>query len=203
MNEITEATRHLSVTTDRREDPSPILFQKALGLEFNALPAPVQSLHTVFDRRTWKGRARISRGTSILGNLLCRFIGFPPENDDTPVTVTIERRGDREIWQRHFGAKKFKSVLSLRDNEQAGHIRERFGPLQFDIDLRLHENRLHFPVSRGTLFGLPLPRWLLPVSEATETARDGRFHFDVKLSLPGLGLLVRYQGWLDAPATEI
>ena len=50
---------------------------------------------------------------------------------------------------------------------------------------------------RGWLFGLPLPRWLLPRSEAREYVEDDRFHFDVAIDAPlGIGRLVRYRGWL-------
>ena len=35
---------------------------------------------------------------------------------------------------------------------------------------------------------MPLPRWLLPVSEVNEQMQGGRFHFAVKGSLPGAGL---------------
>ncbi|MES0882512.1 DUF4166 domain-containing protein [Roseibium sp. SCP14] len=202
LNEIEDATRHLSVTTDRQEELSPTLFQQALGLDFRALPAAIQSLHTVFDRRTWTGRAKVTRGRSSLSLLLCRTFGFPAESDETPLTVTIERRGNKEIWRRCFGAKAFQSVMSLRDNDGVGHIRERFGFMSFDINLLVDDEGLHFPVSRGTLFGTPLPKWLLPVSEATETSANGIFNFDVKISLPGIGMLVHYQGWLQAARAD-
>jgi hypothetical protein len=85
----------------------------------------------------------------------------------------------------------------LRDGEGAGHIHERFGVMGFDINLQRTQDQLHFPVISGTLLGIPLPNWLLPRSEAMETAEDGRFQFDIKISLPGIGLLVRYHGWLE------
>jgi hypothetical protein len=39
---------------------------------------------------------------------------------------------------------------------------------------------------------------LAPRSDASEfTGPDGRFHFDVRISLPIGGLLVHYRGWLE------
>lgn len=80
---------------------------------------------------------------------------------------------------------------------------ERFGAFTFGIGLRVGEGALHFPVTRGRLGPLPLPRPLLPESRATESAEDGRFRFDVELRAPlGLGPIVRYRGWL-APASDL
>lgn len=179
-------------------DSPPCLFQRALGARFGDLPRAVRDLHTVTDRSTWQGRARVTRGESRIGGLICRIVGFPSEADDIPVSVTIERRGDTEFWCRDFGGKSFASVLCLRDNAERGHITERFGVMAFDIDLQLVGDRLEFPVTRGRILGVPLPKAVLPVSEAGEFETDGRFHFDVRVSLPGIGDLVRYQGFLIA-----
>ncbi len=53
---------------------------------------------------------------------------------------------------------------------------------------------------RWSLLGLPLPRALGPIAIAYESAEDGRFHFHVEIRLPLVGLLVRYQGWLEPRA---
>ncbi|WP_422377308.1 DUF4166 domain-containing protein [Roseibium sp.] len=200
LEEVSEATRHLSVTTHIEIQRQPSLFQQALGPAFEASPQPVKDLHTVFDKRCWSGEARVTRGSSFLGRLVCRVVGFPAQTDSTPVSVTIERRGDCEIWERDFGGKVFTSVLSLKGKPGTGIVQERFGPMTFDIHLNGQHGTLAFPVARGRVLGLPLPRWLLPVSEATETAKGGVFHFDVRISLPLAGLLVRYQGKLEETA---
>lgn len=204
LEEIDEATSHLSVKTFGETDIAPCLFQQAMGDDFAAMPGSVRNLHTVFDRHVWSGTARVSRGQSMFGNLLCRLIGFPPEAGSVPVAVTIERHADKEFWSRNFGGKTFRSVLSLRDDQGKGHVCERFGPLKFDIDLTHDGTRLYFPVARGRFLGCPLPKWILPESEAFEFEENGRFNFDVRISLPGIGMLVRYQGWLeiDTPLKE-
>ncbi len=57
---------------------------------------------------------------------------------------------------------------------------------------------------RGWLAGIPLPRFLLPVSDAREYEADGRFRFDVALDAPfNLGLIVRYQGQLLPDAESV
>ncbi|WP_298984055.1 SDR family oxidoreductase [uncultured Roseibium sp.] len=197
LKEIEPAIAGLQVSCFEAADPKPTVFQEALGNQFNSLPMSVKALHTVFDRHRWTGEAKVSRGRSFLGNILCNLIGFPPARERTPVEVTIERRGGKEVWQRNFGGKIFKSVLSPRDRLGQGHVYECFGPMRFEIDLTRTGTRLCYPVSRGKVFGVPLPLWLLPVSEASEFELDGRFRFDVKISLPWFGDLVHYQGWLS------
>ena len=76
-------------------------------------------------------------------------------------------------------------------------MRERFGPLSFDIALKAEEGRLTYPVVAGRCAGLPLPRVLLPVSDTAESVdAKGRVTFDVAVSLPWFGRIVRYRGWL-------
>lgn len=55
---------------------------------------------------------------------------------------------------------------------------------------------LRYPVRRGTVLGLPLPRRLLPRSDSLESADARGARFDVAVSLPGLGLVIRYVGHL-------
>ena len=77
-------------------------------------------------------------------------------------------------------------------------MRERFGPLALEIALTAKGGALEFPVRRGWALGVSMPRFLLPKSNSVETVKDGRFVFDVSLSAPlGIGLIVRYQGWLQ------
>ena len=46
---------------------------------------------------------------------------------------------------------------------------------------------------------LPLPRFLAPRSQARAFVDDtGRYRFDVPITLPLIGALVHYRGWLVA-----
>jgi Domain of unknown function (DUF4166) len=50
----------------------------------------------------------------------------------------------------------------------------------------------------GRAFGVPLPRMLLPRIVASERAEAERHLFDVEISLPRVGRVVHYHGWLAA-----
>jgi hypothetical protein len=62
--------------------------------------------------------------------------------------------------------------------------------------LVLEGGRLTLQMRRWSAFGLPLPLWLCPRSNAYESVEDGKFHFHVEIGHPLTGLIVRYQGWL-------
>ncbi|MDN3720014.1 DUF4166 domain-containing protein [Roseibium salinum] len=128
LREADAAMAPLNVRTFMSADTRPTLFQQVLGDTFANLPQPIQALHTVYDRRHWAGQAKVTRGRSLLGNLLCRMVGFPPEAAETPVSVGIDRHQDGETWRRCFGSKAFTSHLCARDDTGSGHIRERSRP---------------------------------------------------------------------------
>ncbi|NJM83873.1 MAG: DUF4166 domain-containing protein, partial [Tabrizicola sp.] len=86
--------------------------------------------------------------------------------------------------------------------DQAERLIERFGPLSFRIALRAEAGRLHYPVVGGRCLGVPLPRWALPVSQTVEAVdASGRASFDVALSHPLTGPIIRYRGWLEPEVT--
>lgn len=74
---------------------------------------------------------------------------------------------------------------------------ERFGVMSFKLGLTVEHGKLNFPVLSGRCLGVPIPKALLPRSEASETERDGRLRFDVKLKSPTGTLLVHYRGALS------
>ena len=177
------------------ESPAPFLFARALGALFAALSDGVQALHHVMDERRCVGQGSVTRGRGWLAHLVAGIMRFPPDVAQTPVTVVMQRQGDCERCTRAFGTLRFHSTLRWR----GGVMTERFGALRFAIGLRVRDWALHYPVTAGWAFGIPIPRALLPISMAVETTSAGRAQFDVALSLPMVGLIVRYRGWL-APA---
>jgi len=80
---------------------------------------------------------------------------------------------------------------------EGGRIQERFGPLTMDLRLTPEGDRLVYRVEGWRLGQVPLPRALAPSTSAHEEVdAEGRFVFDVEISLPLIGRLVRYRGWL-------
>jgi hypothetical protein len=66
------------------------------------------------------------------------------------------------------------------------------------LALTAHPEGLDLAIVGGRIGPIPLPRWLLPHSLATERCdTQGRFCFDVPIVLPFVGRLVHYRGWLE------
>jgi hypothetical protein len=172
------------------------LYRRLLGESWAQLPAPLRALHDLEDRFVAEGRATVDRGTGLFARLVAAIVGFPGAGRDVPVTVQLERRGQKEFWRRTFAGRSFASTLSAGSGRWEHLMVERFGPFAFGFALVPAENRLKL-VARGWSFlGLPLPLWLAPGGESYEFAAAGRFNFHVEIGHPLIGLIVRYQGWL-------
>jgi hypothetical protein len=76
-------------------------------------------------------------------------------------------------------------------------ITERFGPFAFGLAMVTDGANLRVIPRRWTLFGLPLPRTLMPRGDSYEAEAAGKFHFHVEIALPLMGPVVTYDGWLD------
>ncbi|CAD5300345.1 Saccharopine dehydrogenase, NADP-dependent [Bosea sp. 62] len=188
----------ISTSQDERT-VGPALFETVLGAQaFAMLPATIRAFHAADAEPVWRGRADIARGDGAMIGLLCRLFGLPTAGTDLPVTVSVAR-GDSldescETWTRNFAGQRFHSRLSVDRN---GELREAFGPFSFTLAAQSDREGLALPIANWRVFGLPLPRFLMPSADARETVdADGRFRFDVKLSLPFFGLLAHYRGWL-------
>lgn len=172
------------------------LFARALGLAFETLPEPIRALHETPGRSVWRGRAMTEGATSPLAALVARIVGFPGEQTDCEAEVRIDAEGDRSIWWRRIGGRSFSSVLSRP--AEGGRVVERFGPLSFRLRLVPEGEWLTYIVEGWRMGPIPLPRALAPRTRTHERIdAEERFVFDVEISAPLIGRLVRYCGWLE------
>ncbi|SEL67068.1 protein of unknown function [Pseudoxanthomonas sp. GM95] len=168
------------------------LFERVLGpAAFAALPLPVQALHGGVGRQCWQGQGQVERGRHPLAVLMAWAARLPPTGT-VPVTVTFDRAAGRERWHRQFGTHVMASTLWQR----RALLRERLGLVTFDFALAQDDATLDWQVRAVRALGVPLPlRWFGGV-QARESADGARYRFLVDVRLPGVGLLVRYDGWL-------
>ena len=54
-----------------------------------------------------------------------------------------------------------------------------------------------------SLFGISIPLWLIPKSQAFKKVENGKYKFNVTFTYPLLGKLVSYEGLLDARYNDI
>jgi len=181
----------------RREQSDAPMYRQLLGSAFEQLPPRVRELHDSRQPRQWTGNASIRRGRGLLARLVASLFRFPAAGEQVPVSVTFTPEGDGERWTRNFGGRSFSSIQSPGTGRNQYLLVERFGPLRFAMALVLDGPHLRLIPRRWHFLGMPMPRALLPGGNSFETDDDGRFGFDVEVTVPGIGLIVAYRGTLE------
>lgn len=181
------AVRHEVV---ERKLPPP-LYARVMGSAYAALPPAVRAMHDLCRDSGAEGEGNVVRGSGALARAIAAAMRFPPSGT-WPLHVAFREEDGAETWTRDFAGHRFSSELS----EAQGRLVERFGPLRFDFDLPSGPHGLEMRLRRWSFLGLPLPLMLAPRIVAREWEEEGRFRFDVAVSLPLVGDVIRYSGWL-------
>ena len=195
LGEILAQVAHLPVFTLGRSKDRSDLFALAMHRDFSRLPEPIRVIHSRRQCASASGRCDVDRSANPLALLIRALFRLPRAGRDLPVTVRFIARGGTEHWERDFSGRVMHSRLSRA--RIPGEITERFGAFSFTIRLRWDGTRLHYQIVKGKLFGIRLPRALLPRVVAFEQVEADRFRFDVSLRVPLVGLLAHYRGWLE------
>lgn len=177
------------------EEARPIFWQ-ILGSAWDQLPSSLQALHSARGKITFAGKAEIDRGRSLGARIVCALFGFPQEGKDVTVRVAFNASPEREIWERTFGSRTFRSHLKIGSGRSQHLLSERFGPIEAGIALVVDGGKLNWVVRRWSMFGVPMPSRLAPCGLSFEHEDCGCFCFHVEIKLPLIGLVVRYRGWL-------
>ena len=194
VEEILSQVAHLPVFALGRMKDRSGLFALALRDDFARLPEPIRIMHSRSRCTLASGRCDVDHSRNPLAHLVRALFRLPRAGRDLPLTVRFIPRGGAEIWERDFGGRIMRSRLGRAFIP--GEIRERFGPFTFTIWLRWDGTHLHYLMTEGKFLGIRLPYALLPRTKAFEAVENGVFRFDVRVSLPLVGLLAHYRGWL-------
>ncbi len=178
-------------------DLAPV-FRRALGTGFDRLPPQLRQMHDIAAVAKADGVAEIIRGRSPTARVIGRLAGLPAAGSEVPVTVLFAPRDGAELWRRTFGGVSFQTILTASP-DRCGHLVERLGPMRFLLRVPIDDQGLIMVLVRMTVFGLPVPKALWPAIEASERVEQGQFAFDVSVSAPLGGLIIRYRGRLQPP----
>jgi len=174
------------------------LYRRLLGPDFDRLPEALRRFHGAADGGVGAGVVDVRVGARPWTRMLARVLGLPPGGDRVPVTVRVRRVGDREIWDRAFGASRLRSVQWL----EHGRLRERVGVLTFAFDVSADERGMRFRFVELTVFGIRVPPRLSLHVDADATAGGGDWHVSVAVRTPRRRLITSYQGRIvPSPAT--
>lgn len=168
------------------------LFAQVLGPAFEQLAPQVRALHSIAERQRWRGQGEVLRGSHWLV-APCAWLARLPPTSTVPVTVEFVVDAAGERWNRQFGRARMASRLWLRQ----GSLYEQLGAVRFRFGLREEAGQVFWRAERAWAFGLlPLPaRWFTRV-HCREREHAGRYEFLVDVSMPLIGRLIRYEGWL-------
>lgn len=181
----------------RQDDAAEPLYRRILGSAFGDLPPRLRELHGGDGSRRWVGVASVRRGGGLLARLVTALIGFPKAGAQVPVSVTFARADGVERWTRTFAGRSFSSVQACGTGRTSYLLMERFGIASFAIALIVQDKCLLFFPRNWSLARIPMPRLLLPRGKSFEMEQDGKFCFDIEISMPLIGTIMAYRGTLE------
>ena len=170
----------------------PDLYPQLLGSAWAALPEVVRRLHQ--EGRAC-GRVTIERGPRRPARWLARLLRLPPAGLEVPTFLVVTSRGDEQVWSRRFGE---DALVSRQRCGPGGLLAERFSGFECVFRLRPTERGIDYDLAGTALvlggLRLPLPRGLGPHVAATTRAEEDAMALDVSITVPLLGLILRYHG---------
>jgi Domain of unknown function (DUF4166) len=176
---------------------------QVLGESFDRLPLLLRGVHDARSRKEFRGRCSVDSGRNWLARLIAVLASLPRRSHaDVEVHVVIERRDGREIsaaheiWTRRFGTQRMRSLI----RPGRGGLEECFGPIALSFELKAEQDRIVWRINGARFLFLPLPTALFAGCAAFEEVVDGRYRFDARAGIAGIGLLVHYKGWLTEHA---
>lgn len=173
-------------------DAGRTLYAQLLGESLDRLPPPLRDIHNHRLRKRYAGLCRVNCGDGWIAAVIGWVAGLPRARAQMPVKILIERANVCETWTRWFGTHRMRSTLSAHQ----GLLEERLGPMTMAFALVVEGERIDWVVKRVRALFLPLPVAWFAGCTATEVIKDGRYHFDARAEVAGIGLIVHYQGWL-------
>jgi hypothetical protein len=182
--------------------PEGPLYAWLLGPRYAVLPEIVRQMHDVTARVTAEGISTVTHGKSWLAGVMARLLRLPRAGGARRLRVTFERRGAIEVLARHYDDATLTTHQMAAGPAGSARLGERFGPLTLVMRLEPSSTALVFVIETARWFGLSVPGFLRPRVEASEFVADGWYRFDVKIALPLVGLLIRYDGRLKVTAAE-
>jgi hypothetical protein len=190
------AARAIRIGTRERPSRAAPLYRRILGEAWDALPAPLRTMHELTGSLSASGLATVERGSSLAARLIAGIFRFPNLGANIPVTVSFHVDDSREVWHRDFADRGFTSTQEEGRGRFERLLCERFGPFSFGLALVMDGTRMSLVLRSWSLFGIPLPLALAPRGAAYEHVEEGRFCFHVEIAHRWAGLIVRYRGWL-------
>jgi hypothetical protein len=173
------------------------LYARIMGDTWLQIAEPIRDLHAT--GATTRGCLRVEHGRHRLARFLAGMLRLPVSCAAADAQLTVTTRDGGERWQRAFSGRRFET-FQYQSNE--AELAERYGPLEFRFRLQAAEGSLRYiqreAAVRIGIGRMRLPRRLAPhVTAREDAAGPGHVHVIVTVTLPGIGLLMAYDGIVD------
>ena len=120
----------------------PSLYRRVLGRAYDGQSRAGQALHDAGSSH-WQGRCTVVGAETAVGTLLAWLFQFPAATDDAAIVVEFETSGDGEVWSRRIGGRVMRSRQFIGVRRPSSWIVERFGVLDFDLEVSVAGQRSH------------------------------------------------------------
>ena len=197
----------ISIGPDRDDTPAKNapLYMRVMGDSWTQIAESVRGVHATSPIVRAHGQLRIQYGRHPMARLLARVLRLPQACAVAEARLIVTARADGEHWQRTFNGRRLDTwQFSSKEFELA----ERFGIFELRFRLEVSGGSLLY-VQRDAAFLFGPVRLRLPVSwaprvEAREDpAGPKRILLDVRVTLPGIGRLITYDGIIDVEDTPV
>ena len=169
------------------------LYEAVLGGQYAQLAPAVQTFHRMTGRVTLRGGVETEPPASRVARSLAWCIRTPHTPTRGPIRFMLDATTTEETWTRHFPRHTMRSTLFLHQER----IIERLGAVRLVFALEAEHGVLRMRLEGLRFLGIPCPAWLRPAVLAEETGSGDRLHFNVRASVPLLGVVAAYRGYLD------
>ena len=168
------------------------LFPSLLGSAFERLVPAIRAVHGGASCHL-RGTATVTRGASLIANMLCAITFVPASVALAELEVTISADTGGETWVRHYGRSR---PMRSRLVALGGILIERIGPAALLFQVDEIDGCMKWRLVRASAFGISLPRSWIDVTADIGT-QNGRYSFIVNATLRRVGCVVRYHVELD------
>lgn len=175
------------------------LYETVLGVQYAQLAPAVQAFHRMAGLVALHGEVETEPPASRVARLLAWCVRTPRTRTRGPIRFTLDATATEETWTRHFPRHTMRSTLSLHE----GRVMERLGAVRLFFALEAEHGTLRMRLEALRFLGIPCPAWLRPAVVAEETGDGSHFHFNVRASVPLLGVVAAYRGYLDLTTMEL
>lgn len=175
------------------------MYRAVMGDAFDRLASPVQDFHDFAGHHEFHGEVQVGAPASLPAKLLAVFLGTPLKAAQGRIRFEVDAEPGTETWIRFFPNKTMRSTLTKSGNrvtEQLGASRLTFALLEVEGSLEMRLEKLNF-------LGISCPGWLMPRVIARERGEARKLHFQIQASLPIIGMVASYTGYLDLTDMEL